>query len=67
MKREEQELLERARGKESWEEKPEIEVNEKDDGLKMNLTESSGSRYQTFIYFFKNLNSVFGLFDVGMG
>ena len=33
MKREEQELLERAEGKESWEEKPEIEVNEKDDGL----------------------------------
>lgn len=33
MKREEQELLERAEGNESWEEKPEIEVNEKDESL----------------------------------
>ncbi|XP_020624658.1 uncharacterized protein LOC110062135 [Orbicella faveolata] len=33
MKREEQELLERAEGNESREEKPEIEVNQQDDGL----------------------------------
>ena len=33
MKRGEQELLERVEGNESWEEKPEIEIDQQDDGL----------------------------------
>ena len=52
MKIEEQELLERAEGKESWEEKPEIEVNEKDDGLEDEFDREFWIKVSNFHIFF---------------
>ena len=66
MKREEQELLERAERNECLEEKPEIEVNEKDDDLEDEFDREFWIKVSNFHIFFKNLNNEFGLFDIDM-
>jgi len=54
MKREEQELLERAEVNESREEKPEIEVNQQDDGLEDEFDREFWIKVSNFYEFFVN-------------
>jgi hypothetical protein len=69
MKREEQELLERAEGNESREEEPEIEVDQQADGLEDEFDREFWIKVLNFYVLrqVKNLNSEFGLFAIEMG
>lgn len=69
MKREEQELLERAEGNESREEEPEIEVDQQADGLEDEFDREFWIKVLNFYMLrqVKNLNSEFGLFAIEMG